>query len=93
MSVTEEMVEWAEEALSHEAHAARRAKIAAILTQLREFPDPAGLPVGSTQRFLAQRRVDRLLVRAGALGFEPVSLALKKEVGKQIAGASLGIPL
>ncbi|MBU2763383.1 MULTISPECIES: hypothetical protein [Acidithiobacillaceae] len=93
MSVTDEMVEWAVEALSHEAHAARRAKIEAILTQLREFPDPAGLPVGSTQRFLAQRRVDRLLVRAGALGFEPTSLALKKEMGKQIAGASLGIPL
>jgi hypothetical protein len=32
-------------------------------------------------------------VRAGALGFEPTSLALKKEMGKQIAGASLGIPL
>lgn len=93
MSVTEEMLEWAEGEVSHAETATRRAMLEAILVQLREFPDPTSLPVGSTQRFLAQRRVDKLLVRAGSLGFEPASLSLKKEMGKQLAGVSLGIPL
>ncbi|MGE0047751.1 MAG: hypothetical protein AB7T01_02285 [Acidithiobacillus sp.] len=92
MSVTDEMLEWAEAEQGH-GSAARQAKIAGILAQLHEFPDPDSLPVGSTQRFLAQRRIDKLLQRAGSLGFEPASKALKKELGKQVVGTALGIPL
>jgi protoheme ferro-lyase len=92
MSLAEELLEWAEEELEH-GSPAHREQVARILAQLREFPDPESLPVGSTQRFLAQRRVDRLAERAEALGFETPGKALKKEIGKQIAGRALGIDL
>ncbi|MHB8249231.1 MAG: hypothetical protein ACYDCX_10165 [Acidithiobacillus sp.] len=92
MSLAEELLEWAEEELEH-GDAAHRERVARILAHLRELPDPESLPVGSTQRFLAQRRVDRLAERAEALGFETPGKALKKEIGKQIAGRALGIEL
>ena len=92
MSVVDELIDWAEEERQHgeESH---RLAVGKILLQLRGFPDPQSLPVGSTQRFLAQRRVDRLLERAEELGFETPGKALKKEVSKQIAGRALGLPL
>jgi len=92
MSMAEELLEWAEEELEH-GNPAHRERVGLILAQLRELPDPESLPVGSTQRFLAQRRVDKLAERAEALGFETPGKMLKKEIGKQIAGRALGIEL
>ena len=92
MSLAEELLEWAEEELER-GDAAHRERVALILAQLRELPDPESLPVGSTQRFLAQRRVDKLAESAEELGFETPGKALKKEIGKQIAGHVLGIEL
>ncbi|WP_312283676.1 hypothetical protein [Candidatus Igneacidithiobacillus taiwanensis] len=92
MSMTEELLEWAEEEQQHgsEGH---RVAVGKILLQLRSLPDPESLPVGTTQRFLAQRRVERLLERAEELGFETPGKALKKELGKQVAGKALGLQL
>ena len=102
MSLAEELLEWAEEELEHsspadgtpaDSTAAHRDQVARILAQLRELPDPETLSVGSTQRFLAQRRMDKLAERAEELGFETPRKMLKKEIGKQIAGHALGIEL
>ena len=92
MSLAEELLEWAEEEVGR-GDAGHRERVALILAQLRELPDPESLPVGSTQRFLAQRRVDKLAERAEGLGFETPGKMLKKEIGKQIAGHALGIEL
>ena len=92
MSLAEELLEWAEEEVER-GDAGHRERVALILSQLRELPDPESLPVGSTQRFLAQRRVDKLAERAEELGFETPGKALKKEIGKQLAGHALGMEL
>ena len=92
MSLAEELLEWAEEEVER-GDAGHRERVALILAQLRELPDPESLPVGSTQRFLAQRRVDKLAEKAEGLGFETPGKMLKKEIGKQIVGRALGIEL
>ena len=92
MSLAEELLAWAEEEVER-GDAGHRKRVALILAQLRELPDPESLPVGSTQRFLAQRRVDKLAEKAEGLGFETPGKRLKKEIGKQIAGHALGIEL
>ena len=92
MSLAEELIEWAEEEMEH-GNPAHRERVASILAQLHEFADPESLPVGSTQRFLAQRRVDKLVEKAEALGFETPGKMLKKEIGKKLAGQALGINL
>ena len=92
MSLAEELLAWAEEEVER-GDAGHRERVALILSQLRELPDPESLPVGSTQRFLAQRRVDKLAEKAEGLGFETPGKRLKKEIGKQIAGHALGIEL
>ena len=92
MSLAEESIEWAEEEVEH-GNPAHRERVASILAQLHAFADPESLPVGSTQRFLAQRRVDKLVEKAEALGFETSGKMLKKEIGKKLAGQALGINL
>ena len=92
MSLIEELQEWAEEE-SHQGSAGHQARVAQILATLRNVADPEAMPVGSPQRFIAQRRIDKLVERAEALGFETSGRALKKEIGKQIAGRALGIEI
>ena len=92
MSLAEELIEWAEEEVEH-GNPAHKEQVALILAQLHEIADPESLPVGSTQRFLAQRRVDKLVEKAEALGFEAPGKMLKKEIGKKLAGQALGINL
>lgn len=92
MSMMEELMDWAEAERQHGSETHRIA-VGKILLQLRTLPDPDALPVGTTQRFLAQRRIDRLLERAEELGFETAGKAIKKELGKQVAGRALGLQL
>ncbi len=88
--MAEELLEWAE-AERHHGSETHRIEVGKILLQLRALPDPDALPVGTTQRFLAQRRIDRLLERAEELGFETPGKTIKKELGKQVAGRALGL--
>ncbi|WP_437559394.1 hypothetical protein [Acidithiobacillus sulfuriphilus] len=94
MSMAEALLEWAGDE-AHQGSLGHQAKVAQILAVLRNggVVDPESLPVGSPQRFLAQRRIDRLVERAEFLGFETPGRAIKKEIGKQIAGRALGIEL
>ncbi|WP_215843291.1 hypothetical protein HHS34_005625 [Acidithiobacillus montserratensis] len=92
MSLAVELAEWADEERQHGSEEHRIA-VARILLQLKELPDPDSLPVGTTQRFLAQKRIDRLLERAEELGFETPGKTIKKELGKQMVGKALGLQL
>lgn len=92
MSLAAELLGWAEDEVHH-GSPSHRERVAAILAVLRNVPDPESFPVGSTLRFLAQRRLDKLVERAEVLGFETPGKTLKKEIGKQMAGRALGIEL
>jgi len=93
MSMTEDLLIWAEEELEHTKKSGRAAALEHLKWQLEQFPDPASLPVGSVMRQLAERRVARLLRQAEELGYEAPAKAVKKEVGLHLAGKVLGIGL
>jgi len=93
MSTTTDLLIWAEEELEHTKDNSKAAALERLRWQLEQFPDPASLPVGSTMRQLAERRVARLLRQAEALGYETPVKAVKKEVGLHLASKVLGIGL
>ncbi len=92
MSMTTDLLIWSESELEHTHQSSRAAALEHLHWQLEQFPDPAGLPVGSAIRLLAERRVARLLRQAEALGYESPKKAIGKEVGLHI-GLKVGLGL
>ncbi|WP_291525307.1 hypothetical protein [Acidithiobacillus sp.] len=74
----------------------RQRKLRQLMDHLQvsaRLPDPAGLTVGSTERFLAERRIQKLTQEAAGLGYETPGQELRKEAGMHLAGQALGISL
>ncbi|MBU2840283.1 hypothetical protein HF670_12080 [Acidithiobacillus thiooxidans] len=89
MSMATDITVWAESALQTDEKHQR--ELTRILQQIHAFPDPSGLPVGTTQRLLAEKRIQRLAAQAECLGFETTGKAIRKELGKKLALHSLGL--
>lgn len=89
MSLSSDLGSWAEGALQTDEKHQR--ELTRILQQIRAFPDPSCLQVGTTQRLLAEKRVQRLAAQAESLGFETTGKAIRKELGKELVLHSLGL--
>ncbi|MCE5388705.1 MAG: hypothetical protein K0041_09030 [Acidithiobacillus sp.] len=93
MSIANDLLIWSEGELENTKDTSKAAALERLRWLLEQSPDPASLPVGSTMRQLAERRVARLLRQAEALGYESPTKDVKKEVGLHLAGKVLGIGL
>ena len=99
MSATEEIRVWATGAYTEanqRKDVERQRKLRQLMDHLQvsaRLPDPAGLAVGSTERFLAERRIQKLTQEAAGLGYETPGQELRKEAGMHLAGQAMGISL
>lgn len=82
---------WALESLDRTRQDHRRERLKKLLANLHRHPDSAALPVGSSQRLVAQSHERQPMQEAVNLGYEPPEQVIK-EMGLPL-GLELGVGL
>lgn len=85
-----EVTAWSAEEAG-DATGGRKLKLEQLHHQLVQIKkqSPAIYPPGSTQRILAERKEQRLIREAAALGFETPGQALAGHLGMQVSGLEI----
>jgi len=83
--------QWALASLDRSRDEAKRERLKKLLTELHRRPDSQSLPVGSSQRLLAETHERQVMEQAIHLGYQPPEQAVR-DLGLHL-GLELGLGL